>query len=108
MATFNFRSSQGATTTYLPLAGWQYEYAPWLASLRLYIQSNQTDSTMQITSGSETIQETSPILQNTGQLSSINVPVVSWRAAPGDRLKIIVNVVTAGVITGQLIINRLA
>ena len=108
MATFNFRSSQGATTTYLPLAGWQYEYAPWLSRLRLYIQSNQVDSSMQITSGSETIQESSPILQNTGQLSAINVPVVGWRAAPGDRLKVIVNVITAAVITGQLIISRLA
>ncbi len=108
MATFNFRSAQGATTTYLPLSGWQYEYSPWLARLRLYIQSNQVDTTMQVTSGSETIQETSPILQNTGQLSSINVPVIVWRAAPGDRLKIIVNVVTAATVTGQLIISRLA
>jgi len=36
------------------------------------------------------------------------VPVVGWRAAPGDRLKIIVNVITAATITGQLIISRLA
>src|SRR5215475_7024531 len=106
MATFNFRTAAGASSTYLPLTGWQYEYAPWMASLLLLIQSNQTDSTMQITSGTETIQENSPILQNTGQLSAINVPAVKWRAAPGDRLKVLVNVVTAATIPGQLPIAR--
>jgi len=107
MATFNFRSSVGASSTYLPLTGWQYEYAPWFAKLVLLIQSAQTDSTMQITSGTETIQENSPIMQNTGQLSAINVPAVAWRAAAGDRLKILVNTVTAAVISGQLTIGRL-
>jgi hypothetical protein len=107
VATFNFRSSVAASSTYLPLTGWQYEYAPWFASLLLLIQSAQVDSTMQITSGTETIQENSPILQNTGQLSAINVPAVKWRAAAGDRLKILVNTVTAAVIQGQLIIARL-
>lgn len=107
MATFNFRSAQGAATTYLPLAGWQYEYAPWMAGLKLLVQSNQVDSTCQITSGTETIQESSPIMQNTGQLSDINVPAVKWRAAPGDRLKILVGVVTAATISGQLTIARI-
>lgn len=107
MATFNFFQAVGASSTFQPLTGWQYEYAPWMARLLLLIQSNQTDSKMQITSGTETIQENSPILQNTGQLSSINVPAVTWRAAPGDRLKILVTTVTAGNITGQLTINRL-
>ena len=107
MATFNFRSSVLASSTFLPLTGWQYEYAPWMASLLLLIQSAQVDSTMQITSGTETIQENSPIMQNTGQLSAINVPAVKWRAAPGDRLKILVNTVTAAVISGQLTIARL-
>lgn len=107
MATFNFRSAVGASSSYLPLSGWQYEYAPWFANLLLLIQSNQTDSTMQITSGTETIQENSPVLQNTGQLSAINVPAVKWRAAAGDRLKILVQVVTAATIQGQLIIARL-
>lgn len=107
MATFNFFSAVGASTTYLPLTGWQYEYAPWMASLLLLIQSNQTDTKMQITSGTETIQENSPLLQNTLALSAINVPAVKWRAAPGDRLKILVTTVTAANITGQLIIGRL-
>jgi len=107
MATFNFRTSALAASTYLPLTGWQYEYAPWMAGLILLIQSAQTDSSMQITSGTETIQENSPIMQNVGQLSAINVPAVKWRAAPGDRLKILVNVVTAAIISGQLTIARL-
>lgn len=107
MATFNFRTAAGAASTYLPLTGWQYEYAPWLAGLKLLIQSNQVDSSMQITSGTETIQENSLLLQNAGQLSDINVPAVRWRAAPGDRLKILVTVVTAATIQGQLTIARL-
>ena len=107
MATFNFRSAVGAASTYLPLTGWQYEYAPWMAALKLLIQSNQTDSTLQVTSGTETIQESSPIMQNTGQLSDINVPAVKWKAAPGDRLKLTVGVVTAATISGQLTIARI-
>lgn len=107
MATFNFRTAAPAASTYQPLVGWQYEYAPWFAGLVLLIQSNQTDTNMQITSGTETIQENSPIAQNTGQLSAINVPAVKWRAAPGDRLKILATVVTAATITGQLTIARL-
>lgn len=107
MATFNFRTAAGASSTYQPLVGWQYEYAPWFAALLLLIQSNQVDSSMQLTSGTETIQENSPIMQNTGQLSAINVPAVKWKAAPGDRLKILVTVVTAATISGQLTIARL-
>jgi len=107
MATFNFRSSVAASSTYLPLTGWQYEYAPWMAGLLLLIQSAQTDSTLQVTSGTETIQEASPILQNTGQLSAINVPAIKWRAAGGDRLKLLVQTVTAAVISGQLTIARI-
>jgi len=107
VATFNFNQAVLASTTFLPLTGWQYEYAPWMAGLLLLIQSNQTDSKAQITSGTETIQENSPILQNTGQLSAINVPSVKWRAAAGDRLKILVTTVTAATIQGQLTIARL-
>jgi len=107
MATFNFRTAAGASSTYLPLTGWQYEYSPWFAALKLLIQSNQTDSSLQVTSGSETIQENSPIAQNTGQLSDINVPAVKWRAAPGDRLKLLITVVTAATITGQITIARM-
>lgn len=107
MAAFNFRSVQGATTTYLPLNGWQYEYAPWMAGLKLLVQSTVADSTMQITSGTETIQENSPIMLNAAALSDINVPQVRWRAAAGDRLKILITVVTAATITGQLTIARI-
>lgn len=106
MATFNFRSSVLASSSYLPLSGWQYEYCPWMAAIKMLIDSAQVDSTVQVTSGTETIQENSPILQNTGVLSDLNVPAIRWRAAPGDRLKVLVQTVTAAVIRGQLVIAQ--
>jgi len=106
VGTFNFRLAVGASSTYLPLSGWQYEYAPWKAGLKLLVDSNQVDSNLQVTSGTETIQENSPVLQNTNQLSDLYVPAVRWRAAGGDRLKIIITTVTAATIRGQLIIGQ--
>ena len=107
MAAFNFRQAVLASSTYLPLTGWQYEYAPWAAQLKLLLDSNQTDSTMQVSSGTEAIQESSPVVQNTGALSELNVPAIKWRAARGDRLKIIVTTVTAATIRGQLQIAQM-
>lgn len=107
MAAFNFRSAVAASTTYTPLVGWQYEYSPWMASLKLLIDSNQVDSTVFVSSGTETIQENSAILQNTNNLSDLYVPAIRWRAAPGDRLKCLVTTVTAATIRGQLIIAQI-
>ena len=111
MPSFTFTSAVGANATFLPLTGWQYEYVPWAASIRLLIQSSVADSTIQVTSGSETIQEFSPVsLQPAGSSNipaGLNISPISWRAPAGDRLKLNVRTVTAGTVSGIIYINPL-
>ena len=55
MPSFTFTKAVAASSNYLPLTGWQYEYLPFPAKVKLIIQSSVADTTLQITSGSETI-----------------------------------------------------
>lgn len=112
MPSFTFSKAVGASTQYLPLTGWQYEYLPFASAVKLLIQSTVADTTMQITSGSEAIMETAPIAQAPAG-GSPNVPselYISphvWRAPAGDRLKLNINTVTAGTVSGIIYVNPL-
>ncbi len=95
-----------------PLSGWQYEYVPWPAQVILLVRSTTTGNRITIFSGSETIQERTPV-QGGGTIgvtpSELNTPAVSWQAAAGDRLKLVIDEVLAGTPTvdGVIIINPL-
>src|SRR2546430_8431656 len=82
-----------------PLSGWQYEYVPYPSSVILLMRSTTTGNRMTIFSGSETIQERVPV-QGGGTAgttpSELNTPAVSFQAAAGDRLKLVVDEVAAG------------
>jgi hypothetical protein len=76
--------------------GWQYEYLPWPARLKLIARTpNPTTAgdfmQMTVFSGSETIQEESNI-QAGGTAgvtpSELNTPPVVWDAPAGDRIKV--------------------
>jgi hypothetical protein len=79
-----------------PASGWQYEYLPWPAQVMLLIRGTHTAGKMNLTvySGSETIQERSTV-QNGGTAgqtpSELNTPPITWLAAAGDRIKIVVD-----------------
>lgn len=90
---------QKSFTTVIPLgginpnvlSGWQYEYLPWPARLKLIMSSNVATLLATVFSGSETIQEESPV--PTGGVvgrtpAEINFPPVVWDAPAGDRVKV--------------------
>lgn len=105
--------SQALTANQLgfnPISGWQYEYLPWPANVILLVRATDVNERMTVYSGSETIQERSPV-QGGGTAgttpSELNTPAVSFLAAAGDRLKVVIDNTTAGTptIDGVIIAN---
>ena len=93
-----------------PLSGWQYEYLPWPAQVIILLRSTTTGNRVTVYSGSETIQERTPV-QAGGTAgvtpSELNTPAISFQAAAGDRLKLVIDEVSAGTPTvdGIIIVN---
>lgn len=93
-----------------PLSGWHYEFLPWPAEVILLVRATSGDVRITVFSGSETIQERSPI-QAGGTAgvtpSELNTPAISWLAAAGDRLKLAIdNVAGLGpTVDGIIIVN---
>jgi hypothetical protein len=111
MPNFNFSTAMTANQLGLnPLSGWQYEYLPWPASIILLIRSTTTGNRITVFSGSETIQERTPV-QAGGTAgvtpSELNTPAISFMGAAGDRLKLVVDEVAGGTPTvdGIVIVN---
>jgi len=105
--------SQALTANQLgfnPISGWQFEYLPWPAQVILLIRATDNNERATVYSGSETIQERSPV-QGGGTAgvtpSELNTPAISWIAAAGDRLKVVIDNTTAGTPTvdGIIIAN---
>ena len=114
MPQLNF--SQALTANQLgfnPCSGWQYEYLPWPASIIILARaSGAALVNITVYSGSETIQERSPLQLNgtAGTTpSELNTPAISFQAAAGDRLKLLIDNATAGTPTvdGIIIANPL-
>jgi len=93
-----------------PLSGWQYEFLPWPAQIILLLRSTDVNLRATVYTGSETIQERSPV-QGGGTAgttpSELNTPAVAFIAAAGDRLKVVIDNTTAGTptIDGVIIAN---
>src|SRR6516165_1779509 len=111
MPQFTFSTTMTANQLGLnPLSGWQYEYLPWPASIILLVRATDVNERLTIYSGSETIQERSPV-QAGGTAgvtpSELNTPAVAFQAAAGDRLKLVIDNTTAGTPTvdGVIIAN---
>lgn len=112
MPQLPFSSSLAANQLGLnPVSGWQYEYLlAWPASVLLMMRATATGVNATVYSGSETIQERAPV-QAGGTAgttpSELNTAPVSWIAAQGDRLKVLLDNTTAGAITvdGLIIAN---
>jgi hypothetical protein len=111
----NFNFSQALTANQLgfnPLSGWQYEYLPWPAQVILLIRSTGVSARITVFTGSETIQERTPV-QGGGTAgvtpSELNTPAIAWQAAAGDRLKLVIDEVSAltPTVDGVIIVNPL-
>lgn len=72
-------------------SGWQYEYLPWPARVKLLIKAAVATLRVTVFSGSETIQEESPVSSG-GTVGTtpaeLTTPPIIWDAAAGDRLKV--------------------
>jgi hypothetical protein len=83
--------SLAASATSNIISGWQYEYLPWPARVKLLMRATAATLKATVFSGSETIQEESPV-QGGGTAgttpSELNTAPVVWDAPAGDRLKI--------------------
>lgn len=109
--------SQALTANQLgfnPLAGWQYEYVPqqWPAGAVVKLLTGATGVSARLTvySGSQTIQERSPIQSGAtiGVMpSELNTAAVVFMAAPGDRLKLAIDEVAAATptVVGVIVIE---
>ena len=97
---------------YNPISGWQFEYLPWPAEVNLLVRATGVSSRLTLYSGSETIQERSPI-QGGGIAgttpSPLNTTPVTFVAAAGDRLKAAIDEVSGltPTIDGLIIVNPL-
>src|SRR5713226_8576530 len=82
-----------------PLSGWQYEFLPWPAQIILLLRSTDVNLRATVYTGSETIQERAPI-QAGGTAgftpSELNTAPITWIAAAGDRIKVVIDNTTAG------------
>ncbi len=88
-------------------AGWQYEFAPYAAMVKLLIRATTAGVLMALYSGSDTIQETSQV-QGGGTAgttpSELNTAPQIWAAAERDRLKTKLDEILAGTPTVDAII----
>lgn len=95
-----------------PISGWQYEYLPWPAAIIYLQRATAVGVNSTVYSGSETIQERAPV-QAGGTAgttpSELNTAAISWQAAGGDRLKVLLDNTTGAAITvdGLIIANPL-
>ncbi len=90
MPQLNISQSIAAGAVSNIISGWQYEYLPWPARLKLLIRAPVATLRLTVFSGSETIMEESPI-QSGGTAgvtpAELNTAPIVWDAPAGDRLK---------------------
>ena len=88
----SWNSSIAAGATFQPLLGWQYEYSPFGGVISILHRTTLTGVVATITTGSDTLQERSPVSAGgtDGVIpSSLDVPPLVEEVAQGDRLKIL-------------------
>lgn len=108
MPTLAWSQSIAAGAVFLPLSGWQYEYVPLGGRIQILQRATAIGVRCTITSGSDTLQERSPV--SAGGTAGVtpsaqDVPVIGDLVAAGDRLKIMYENTTGGAVTVDGIID---
>ena len=104
MPVLTWTQSVAAGATYEPLNGWQYEYVPFGGAIRVLHDAVAVGVVATVTSGSDTLQERSPLGAGgtAGVMpSSLDVPELTDLVAAGDRLKILYENTTGGAVNVQ-------
>lgn len=97
MPVFKFSQTLTANQTgFNPLSGWQYEYLPWRAAVKILMRTTGAAGSVKETvfAGSENIVQRSPMQVGGTQgvtPSELNTPASGFYAAAGDRLIILVD-----------------
>lgn len=97
-----------AGASFNPVQGWQYEYLPVGGSIRILHRATAVGLRVTITSGSDTLQERSPVPAGgtAGQTPpEFAVPPIDDEVAASDRVKISYENPTGGTITVDGIID---
>src|SRR5258707_15011963 len=90
MPQLNISNTATAASVVNVIAGWQYEYLPWPARIKLLIRATIVGVTLVVFSGSETIMEESPIQAGGtagGTPTELTTPPIVFDAPGGGRLK---------------------
>src|SRR5258707_8772403 len=91
MPQLNISNTATAASVVNVIAGWQYEYLPWPARIKLLIRATIVGVTLVVFSGSETIMEESPIQAGGtagGAPAELTTPPTVVGPPRGDRLQI--------------------
>lgn len=93
MPKLSWSQSIAAGAVFLPIssAGWQYEYVPMGGIISLLHRATAVGIVVTVTTGSETLQERSPVSAGgtAGVMpSALDVPALVDEVAQGDRVKI--------------------
>ncbi len=107
MPQLNISQSIAAGAVSNIITGWQYEYLPWPARIKLLARATAGTLRLTVFSGSETIQEESPVQAGgtAGVIpSELNTAPIVWDAPAGDRLKFNVRSTDAGAQTIDAIV----
>lgn len=108
MPSLTWSQSVAGGATYRPLDGWQYEYVPAGGRIEILHRATAVGMVATITSGSDTLQERSPVpAGGTAGVtpSGFDVPAIMDLVAAGDRLKILYENTTGGAVTVDGTIN---
>jgi len=89
--SWSFDIPAGATFLPISVNGWQYEYVPVGGIISILQRAEATGVLVTVTTGSETLQERSPVSAGGTEgvmPSALDVPALVDEVAMGDRIKI--------------------
>lgn len=108
MPIFTYSQAMTASQQGLnPLSGWQYEFAPYPAAVKVIINATTAGVRATIYTGSQTIQQRAPVGSGgtAGVMpNELSNPAITFVAAQGDRLMILLDEVLAGTPTVNLVV----
>jgi len=102
--SFTWTSSVAAGAIFLPLDGWQYEFAPFSGAIEVIADATAVGMVATVTCGGDTIVEESPVKAGgtAGVIpSALNTSVYVGQMRKGERLKVKIRNTSGGAVTSN-------